>query len=656
MGAVLKENEVAFFRHRNRLLAGVCLSVGRGKARFATPAQGTVNVPVENVLLATGAVGGDREAAAWWEQAAARSAEMDLEEVWDLVRDEGESWGVEELGDFYFEDGVRPDRLAALLVHLEACPYFEANGETYRPMTEAEVAEAQEAEARAQARAKEQALFQRWFLEGEEIEDLSLYLASWVDRLKDCALYGENSAHARWVERMSGRQADRRRAFDRMVELEVWDENEHLDLIREDVPVDFPEVVLRAAGRVELDPLLEDGRRQDLTGLSVFTIDDALTTDMDDGVSVVLREDGTCQVGVHITDVAALIPAGSKLDREAAGRVSSLYFPECKIPMFPPEISEALGSLCPDAPRLALSLCFDVAADGSVGGAEIAPSVICCREKLTYDRADAILDDPSHPLHASLSALHRVAEAHWVERMHAGAVALEHAERQIRVTPEGEIQVSMRHRDSRSNMLVSELMVMANVAVAQFCRDRQIPIVYRTQQGPDLSDLQDAASEIVQRYRILRRMPPATMGLEPGTHGGLGVEPYCQASSPLRRYVDLAVQRQVVAFLLGEPLPYDAEGMQEVLFQAGERVREINRLERRRERYWLFKYLEDFVGQDFEAVVLETWERGFYAEVPEYGFRAEVKPSRPVEPEEALTLRLSRCDPWEDRVSFTHLE
>jgi exoribonuclease-2 len=407
---------------------------------------------------------------------------------------------------------------------------------------------------------------------------------------------------------------------------------------------------------VELDPLLEDGRRQDLTGLSVFTIDDALTTDMDDGVSVVLREDGTCQVGVHITDVAALIPAGSKLDREAAGRVSSLYFPEGKIPMFPPEISEALGSLCPDAPRLALSLCFDVAADGSVGGAEIAPSVICCREKLTYDRADAILDDPSHPLHASLSALHRVAEAHWVERMHAGAVALEHAERQIRVTPEGEIQVSMRHRDSRSNMLVSELMVMANVAVAQFCRDRQIPIVYRTQQGPDLSDLQDAASEIVQRYRILRRMPPATMGLEPGTHGGLGVEPYCQASSPLRRYVDLAVQRQVVAFLLGEPLPYDAEGMQEVLFQAGERVREINRLERRRERYWLFKYLEDFVGQDFEAVVLETWERGFYAEVPEYGFRAEVKPSRPVEPEEALTLRLSRCDPWEDRVSFTHLE
>ncbi len=651
-----QEGEIVFFRYRNRLLAGACLSVERGKARFATPTQGTVNVPVENVLLATGAVGGGREAAAWWERAEAEGAEMDLEEVWDLVRDEGESWGVEGLGDFYFEDGVRPDRLAALLVHLEACPYFEASGETYRPMTEAEVAEVREAEARAQARAKEQALFQRWLLEGEEIEGSSPYLASWVDRLKDYALYGENSAHARWVERMSGRQADRRRAFDRLVGMEVWDENEHLDLIREEVPVDFPEVVLQTAGAVKLDALLEDDRRRDLTGLSVFTIDDAFTTDMDDGVSAVFREDGTCQVGVHITDVAALIPAGSELDREAAGRVSSLYFPERKIPMFPPGVSEVLGSLCPDAPRLALSLCFDVAADGSVGAAEILPSVICCREKLTYDRADAILDDSSHSLHVSLSVLHRAAEAHWVERMQAGAVALEHAERQIRVTPEGEIQVSMRHRDSRSNMLVSELMVMANVAVAQFCRDRQIPIVYRTQQGPDLSDLEDAAHETVQRYRILRRMRPATMSLDPGAHGGLGVEPYCQASSPLRRYADLAVQRQIGAFLLGDPLPYDVQGIEEVLFQAEERRRKIGRLERRRERYWLLKYLEAFAGQAFEAVVLEAWERRFVAEILDYTLQAEVKPSRPVEPEETVSLRLSRCDPWEDSISFIHVE
>jgi exoribonuclease-2 len=436
----------------------------------------------------------------------------------------------------------------------------------------------------------------------------------------------------------------------------VWDENEYLDLIRHEVPIDFPEVVLGASDALKLDPLLKDGRRRNLTGIPVFTIDDAFTTDMDDGVSTEFREDGTCRVGVHITDVGALVPVGSELDREAAGRVSSLYFPDRKIPMFPPVVSEVLGSLCPDAPRLALSLFFDLAPDGSAGEAEIVPSVICCREKLTYDRADAILDDPLHPLHASLLTLHRAAEANWIDRLQAGAVALERSELQIRVTPEGEIQVSVRHRNSRSNLLVSELMVMANVAVAEFCRDREIPIVYRTQQAPDLSDLEEAEHEALQRYRILRRMRPAAMSLEAGAHGGLGVALYCQASSPLRRYADLAVQRQLGAFLLGEPLLYDAEGIQQVLFQAEERRREIGRLERRRERYWLFKYLEQSVGQNFEALVLEAWERGFSAEILEYGFRVEVKPSRPVEPGEAVTLRLNRCDPWEDTISFSHLE
>ena len=484
---------------------------------------------------------------------------------------------------------------------------------------------------------------------------MSQHLSAWVDRLEDYALYGESSAHVRWVERMSDGQADRRKAFGRLVDIGVWDADEHLELIIEKVPVEFPRATMDAADALALHPLLEDGRRRDLTGLSVFTIDDAYTTDMDDGVSVDLREDGTACVGVHITDVAALVPIGSDLDREAAGRVSSLYFPDRKIPMLPKRISEDLGSLRPGMPRLALSLLFDVAADGSVADVEIVPSLIRCREKLAYEQVDAALEDASHPLYGAMSALYRTAEAQWIVRLQMGAVALERPECQIRVTPEKEVQVSVRERNSRANLLVSELMVMANVAVAKFCMDRDIPIVYRTQQTPDLSDLEEVENEVLRRHQTLRRMRPAELALEPGLHGGLGVAFYCQASSPLRRYPDLAVQRQITAFLLGEAPPYDLEGIREVSYQADERIREAGRMERRRNRYWFLKYLQDFSGREFDAVVLEAQERRLYVEVLEYGFQTDVRPSRPAEPGEAIVLRLNRSDAWEDTISFTQV-
>ena len=152
-------------------------------------------------------------------------------------------------------------------------------------------------------------------------------------------------------------------------------------------------------------------------------------------------------------------------------------------------------------------------------------------------------------------------------------------------------------------------MVMANTAMARFCRDRDIPVVYRVQAAPEPADFSDAENEVLRRYRVLRRMRRASISLTPEPHGGLGVDAYCQATSPLRRYTDLAVQRQVGAYLLDQPLPYDNERIQRVVFESEERMRNLIRIERQRERYWLFRYLQDRVGRVFEAVVLDTRER-----------------------------------------------
>ena len=374
---------------------------------------------------------------------------------------------------------------------------------------------------------------------------------------------------------------------------------------------------------------------------------------MDDGVSVLIRTDGTMQVGVHVTDVAGLVPLDSETDREAASRVSSLYFPDRKIPMFPETLSSDLGSLRPDAPRLALSQLFDVSADGAVECVEIVPSVVRCREKLSYEAVDGILEEPSHSLHGDLSALHGVAEWHCIERLQNGAIDVEHPNRRIRIAADGNVECSLQDGRSPANLLVSEMMVMANVATARYCRDEDIPVVYRVQTAPDLADFSDVENEVLRRYRVLRRMRRASMSLTPELHGGLGVAAYCQSTSPLRRYTDLAVQRQVAARLLDQPLPYDIERIRRVVFETEERMRSLIRIERRRERYWLLRYLQGRIGDVFEAVALEARDRTLRVEVLDLAFQTEIRTPVNVAPGDSLSVRLGHCDPWLGHVAFS---
>ena len=648
------ENEIAFFRYRNRLMAGVCLSSRGGKVRFSTARKETVNTPVENVLLRTGETAGDWTAAAQWMARAEEESEViNLEDAWELVRDDADVWTVDALADLYFEGDVTPDQRAALLVHLEHNCYFEAErrGGGYRALSDEEVQARRAAAGRQAARAAERARFRQWFEENRE--ESPEYVCRWVERLKDYVLYGDKSIHLGWVERMAGARVDARFVFNRLVRHGVWGPDEHLDLIRAEVPVEFPAVVSEAADALRLAPLLDDGRRRDLTDLAVYAVDDATTTDMDDGVSVLIRADRTMQVGVHITDVAGLIPLDSEPDREAAARVSSLYFPDRKIPMFPETISSDLGSLRPGASRLALSQLFEVSADGTVEGVDIVPSVIRCREKLSYEAVDGILEDSSHSLYNDFSALHTVAEWHCIERLQNGAIDVEHPNRRIGITADGEIEFSMQDGRSPANLLVSEMMVMANVAVARFCRDLNIPVVYRTQTAPDQADFSDVENEVLRRYSVLRRMRRASMSVTPELHGGLGVEAYCQTSSPLRRYTDLAVQRQVAAYLLDQPPPYDDERIQRVVFEAEERMRTLIRIERQRERYWLFRYLHGRIGDVFDAVALEARDRTLNVEVLDFAFQTEIRPPVNVRPGDTVSVRLGRCDPWRGDISFS---
>lgn len=648
MNTLPKENEIALFRYRNRLMAGVCVNISHTRARFAVSARTSHNVPLENILQTTGHIGNDKFAgAAWLNRAETTSADIDLCDLWELVLEENEIWDLNELTELYYNNTPTSEQMSAFLVALETSAYFDAEGRGFRAVDRSEVSHRQEMVARGKEREAEREAFLKWLqFQGTGKDD-------WINRLKDVAIYGDQSKYAHWLERMAGETISSRKAFDRLVAEGVWDQHAFVELMREDIPLNFPDLLIKEADEIQA---MYNGsqlaHRRDLTYLDAVTIDDASTTDMDDAVSVQFREDGSYQIGVHITDVSSLIPAHSALDEEARNRGASLYLPEAKYPMLPPALSENLGSLIPHKNRLAVSLLWDVGSDGAMETPTWTLSIIRCCEKLSYDEADAILDDITHPRHAILSALFDTAESLLIQRVEAGAVAVNQIDRRVNISADETVSIEIKKRDSSADLLVSELMVKANVEAAKLCVEQNAPAIFRVQNAPDLSDLEPTDIEQLHRYRVLTRMRAAAISLQPGLHGGLGVEPYCQTTSPLRRFLDLISQRQLVAIIDNKALPYSLDDLTELCPYVEERLRLINRLEQRRERYWIFHHLSQRRGQVFDALVLNIWDQRARIEVLDYTLQVDMRLSGQISAGELISVRLTRVDPWADDIQF----
>jgi len=231
----------------------------------------------------------------------------------------------------------------------------------------------------------------------------------------------------------------------------------------------------------------------------------------------------------------------------------------------------------------------------------------------------------------------------------------EQPEIQIRVDKDKRITLRKRPRETRSNRIVTETMILVNRYAAALCAEHALPVGYRTQEPVALDDLDDVPHEAVRRHQILRRVKSSSLSLEPGPHHLLGVDLYAQVTSPLRRYTDLLVQRQIVHYLTQGEVVYDRDEMAPMLYRADEQLRELSRLERNRERYWLLKYLEQFLGEEFSAVVLHVRGKRVLVELTEVALETSVYLNGEAEPGNTIRLRLTGVNPRMDEIHFLQL-
>ena len=691
----MKTGELVAARMSGGITIARVVDVEASRVRVAVRRKKEARLPVERIILSTQVFAeGDEQVADFRKQSENIASEVDIAELWEVVSDEQDALSFEDLTELYWGSGANAAQQVALLLRLDRDSlYFDDSKSGYTPRTPSAVEETLARRKRQAQQAAEAEALVTSLESGELPPTLTSHQQMLIDSIRDYAAFGDDYTRSSLVKSLLNKMQRKsgnlqRLAFDVLVSCGEFAPDEPLELVRDEIAEPFSADALTAAEAISDADLLSDHNRIDLTALPTITIDDTDTQDRDDALSlekldisdVPSPQEGRLgwgqeqiyRLGIHITDAGALIPQDSVLDEVANLRMASLYIPDRKIPMLPTAVSHNKGSLEAGKRRAALSLLADISIEGEILRYEVKPSIIISDAALSYDEANKAIADATHAHHDILASLHTFTEALARQREAAGAVSIDRAELLINVVSPDDVQVNVVQRNSPAREMVAECMVLCNSMLASFCRDHDIPAAYRSQTAPDLSDLGAGLPPGVdigedgplRQYLMLRRFAPAQSGNTAAPHGGLGVPAYIQATSPLRRYPDMVMQRQITHYLsAGEPL-YGVEDITSVAGRADVQLRVMGKLEDERRRYWLLKFFklrmeqspDDEAATLFKAIVLENQpRRSALLELAEYPFRMRARLPDAILPGATVTLRLHSVDLWEKRASFIHM-
>lgn len=419
--------------------------------------------------------------------------------------------------------------------------------------------------------------------------------------------------------------------------------------------VDFPADVEKEAEewkeKFEKADHLKD--RRDFRETTTFTIDPADAKDFDDAISIRTLENGDYEVGVHIADVSHFVTEGTALDKEARKRGTSIYLVDRTIPMLPEILSNDLCSLNPNEPKYAFSAVFVMDKNGQVKERWFGKTLIESDKRFTYEEAQEILEKKSGTFYEELQILKDLAEKLRVEKFKKGAIDFESEEVKFELDENGKpIKVYKKERKD-THKLVEDFMLLANREVATQMHKAYGPtsraaFVYRIHEAPDrdkiinlatfvkalgfelknkdgevtaediakmLKSVTGTPTEMLIKTAAVRSMSKAVYSTLNVGHFGLAFAYYTHFTSPIRRYPDLMVHRLLQRFIVHGQIEQDEiVKYQRLCDECSELEIGAAEAERTSIKYKQVEYMQDRVGEEFDALVSGVSEWGIYVE------------------------------------------
>ncbi|MXX79179.1 MAG: VacB/RNase II family 3'-5' exoribonuclease, partial [Gemmatimonadales bacterium] len=400
----------------------------------------------------------------------------------------------------------------------------------------------------------------------------------------------------------------------------------------------------------------------------VFTIDPVDARDHDDAISISRLAGGGARIGIHIADVSHYVREGDRLDVEARERGTSVYLVDRVLPMLPHALSSGLCSLVPGEDRLTLAAFLTVDPRGGLRGTHFARAVIRSAHRLSYEEAQEALDGGGTPaterdpgLREDLRALLEASRGFRRRRRARGSLDFDLPESRIVLDEEG-APVDVRRRERLdSHRLIEDLMIATNEAVANWAIEQGVPVLYRIHEEPnpekldalrllagefgvsfpqrnprprDFQRLLDAVKGRVEEpiisVQVLRSLAKARYETENEGHFGLASPAYLHFTSPIRRYPDLVVHRQLARWL-AEPRrvrDVDREWLSATARHASAREENAAWAERDSVELKKVEFMDRHVGDHFEGTISATARFGFFVRLDAYDIEGLVHVSR----------------------------
>lgn len=420
--------------------------------------------------------------------------------------------------------------------------------------------------------------------------------------------------------------------------------------------LEFPADVTAAAEKAAVKQAVDhDKSRIDRTDLCVFTIDPADAKDHDDAFSVVARDKDRFEVGVHIADVSHFIRESDPVDVEALSRGTSVYLVDRTIPMLPEVLSSDLCSLKSGVERFTLSLFIELDRAGKICKHRFERACIRSRHQLSYEEVQDVLDGSAsigEEIDRALHTLDDLARSIRKSRVDRGALELDIPEANVVLDQKGhpvDIQPSQR---LESHKLVEDFMILANEIVAAELQRQKVPAIYRIHDPPmrehaeglrelvgrigyglpkgrplNPRDLQQLLNKVRDRpvqalvsRVVLRSLSRAQYNTQNSGHFGLASPAYLHFTSPIRRYPDLTVHREVIRSLIlkEKSAPSDLETLQSIAEHSSLREQEATKAERASIDLKKVEFMEGHLGGEFTGQISGVVPFGFFVTLDKY--------------------------------------
>ncbi len=445
----------------------------------------------------------------------------------------------------------------------------------------------------------------------------------------------------------------------------VVDNEIHAILEEYSLPYSFSEKNTKEAlGLSKLHSKEEYKKRKDLRETTTLTIDPEDAKDFDDAISIKKKKTET-EIGIHIADVSHFLKKGTDLDKEAYVRGTSVYLVDRVVPMLPESLSNNLCSLRPNEDKLTFSVIFSFNNQGKITRTWAGKTIINSNYRLSYKEAQFIIENKTTKIPREISLtkkeykitnnlkegivlLNEIAKKLRKERISEGSILFNKKEVGFVLNKEKEPVDTIIKESRESNNLVEEYMLLANKEVAEiFSKQKNKKNVYRIHDLPNeekLISLERIIKKLGYNYRfdnasnmhkninkllleintapeknlidtlVIRSMSKAKYDTKNIGHFGLSFEKYTHFTSPIRRYPDIIVHRNLEKILLGAYTKKE-KTLEDKCFYLSEREDLATKAERSSIKFMQVKYMSSKINKQFVGTISGIMERGVFVEI-----------------------------------------